>query len=433
MINIARVNIWNTFVGAVAWDDSMGYATFEFDPNFLEKKWDLSPLMMSIEDVSKSNRIFSFPNLNKETYKGLPGILADSLPDKYGNKLIEAWLARSGRDAGSFNPVERLCYTGKRGMGALEYEPAYPLEDSSKSLEIEKLVRLAKDVLSNRKNLKTRISAGSDEGLLDIIRVGTSAGGARAKAIIAYNEKTGDIRSGQIDGLEDYDYWIIKFDGVTNEQLGDPKGYGKIEYAYYLMAKECGINMTDSRLLEKNRRAHFMTKRFDRQGTKKLHLQTLCAIAHFDYNDPAAYSYEQAFQVMRQLRLLYRDAEELFRRMCFNVIARNQDDHTKNISFLMDENGKWALSPAYDVTYAYDPTNKWMEDHQLSINGKRKDIERSDMVTLAKKMNIKKPDEIIEKIISKVMNWSKYADRAKVSAKQVKAIEKTFLKLRIRN
>ncbi|GBD95466.1 MAG TPA: type II toxin-antitoxin system HipA family toxin [Nitrospirae bacterium] len=428
MVSIARVNIWNVFVGAVAWDDSRGYATFEFDPDFPKRKWDLSPFMMSIKDVSKSNSIFSFPNLNKETYKGLPGMLADSLPDKYGNKLIEAWLARNGRDAGSFNPVERLCYTGKRGMGALEYKPAtHAFDDSSKSVEIEKLVQLAKNVLSERKNFKTGISANSDEGLLDIIRIGTSAGGARAKAIIAYNEKTGDVRSGQIDGLEDYDYWIIKFDGVTNEQLGDPKGYGKIEYAYYLMAKECGINMTDSRLLEKNRRAHFMTRRFDRQGTKKLHLQTLCAIAHFDYNDPAAYSYEQAFQVMRQLRLPYRDAEELFRRMCFNVIARNQDDHTKNISFLMDENGEWTLSPAYDVTYAYDPANKWMKDHQMSINGKRKDIGRSDMIALAKKMNIKKPDEIIEKIISKVMNWSKYADGAKVSAKQVKAIKKTFL------
>ena len=242
MVSIAKVNIWDTFVGAVAWDDSRGYATFEFDPNFLKKKWDLSPLMMSIEDVSKSRSIFSFPNLNKETYKGLPGMLADSLPDKYGNKLIEAWLARNGRDAGSFNSVERLCYTGKRGMGALEYKPAtHAFDDSSKSIEIEKLVRLAKDVLSDRENLKTRISAGSDEGLLDIIRVGTSAGGARAKAIIAYNEKTGDVRSGQIDDLTDYDYWIIKFDGVTNEQLGDPKGYGRIEYAYYLMAKECGI------------------------------------------------------------------------------------------------------------------------------------------------------------------------------------------------
>ena len=428
MVSIAKVNIWNTFVGAAAWDDSRGYATFEFDQNFLKKGWDISPLTMSIEDASTGNNIFSFPALGKETYKGLPGMLADSLPDKYGNKLLEAWLARNGRDPDSFNPVERLCCTGKRGMGALEYEPAtHAFDDSSKSIEIENLVRLAKDVLNDRKNFKSRINDDSDEGLLDIIRVGTSAGGARAKAIIAYNEKTGDVRSGQIDGLNDYDYCIIKFDGVTNKQLGDPEGYGKIEYAYYLMAKECGINMSDSKLLEENRRAHFMTKRFDRQGTKKLHLQTLCALAHFDYNDPAAYSYEQAFQVMRQLKLHYRDAEELFRRMCFNVIARNQDDHTKNISFLMNENGEWTLSPAYDVTYAYDPENKWMKDHQMSINGKRRDIKRSGIIALAKNMNIKKPDEIIEKIISKVMNWSKYADRAKVNAKQIKTIKKTFL------
>ena len=428
MVSIARVNIWNTFVGAVAWDNSRGYATFEFDPGFLKKRWDLSPITMSIDDVSGNSSIFSFPNLNKETYKGLPGMLADSLPDKYGNKLIEEWLARNGRAVTSFNPVERLCYTGKRGMGALEYEPAtLEFDNSSKTVEIEKLIQLAKDVLSDRRSLQRRISAGSDEGLLDIIRVGTSAGGARAKAIIAYNEKTGDVRSGQIDGLEDYGYWIIKFDGVTNDQLGDPKGYGRIEYAYHLMAKECGINMTGCRLLEKNRRAHFMTRRFDRQGTKKFHLQTLCAIAHYDYNDPAAYSYEQAFQVMRQLRLPYRDAEELFRRMCFNVIARNQDDHTKNISFLMDENGIWALSPAYDVTYAYDPANKWMKDHQMSINGKRSHIKRSDIVKLANQMNIKKPNDVIDKIISEVSNWSKYADRAKVSTRQIKAIGKTFL------
>ena len=428
MVSISRVNIWGTFVGAVAWDDSRGYATFEFDPDFLKKGWDISPLTMSIEDASTSNNIFSFPSLNKDTYKGLPGLLADSLPDKYGNKLIEAWLAQNGRDPSSFNPVERLCYTGKRGMGALEYEPAIrEINNSSKSLEIEQIVRLAKDILNDREGFKTQIRNGSDDGLLDIIRVGTSAGGARAKAIIAYNEKTGDVRSGQIDGLTGYDYRIIKFDGITNEQLGDPKGYGRIEYAYYLMAKECGISMSDSMLFEENRRAHFMTKRFDRQGTSKLHIQTLCAIAHFDYNEPAAYSYEQAFQVMRQLKLPYRDAEELFRRMCFNVIARNQDDHTKNISFLMNELGEWTLSPAYDVTYAYDPENKWMKDHQMSINGKRKGIKRSDIIALAKSMNIKKPEEIIEKTSLKINNWSKHANKAKVSDKQVKAIEKTFL------
>ncbi len=415
------------FVGAVAWDDSKGYASFEFDPDFLKMKLDLAPLMMPLEEALASNNIFSFPNLNKETYKGLPGMLADSLPDKYGNKLIEAWLARDGRDPGSFNPVERLCYTGKRGMGALEYEPAHPIDDSSKSVEIEKLVKLAKDILTEKKHLKTNIHSRADEGLLDIIRVGTSAGGARAKAIIAYNEKTGDVRSGQLDGLDGYDYWIIKFDGVTNEQLGDPKGYGNIEYAYYLMATDCGVNMTDSRILKENRRTHFMTKRFDREGERKLHMQTLCAVAHLDYNDSAAYSYEQAFQVMRQLKLPYTDAEELFRRMCFNVIARNQDDHTKNISFLMDEAGTWKLAPAYDVTYAYDPANKWMKDHQMSINGRRRDISRSDIIELAKKMNIKKPGDILDRVISVVVMWSEYAQKARVSTKQIQDIEQTFL------
>lgn len=428
MVSLAKVKIWNTFVGAVAWDDSKGYASFEFNRDFLKKRWDLSPLMMPVNDVPKNNYIFSFPNLNKETYKGLPGLLSDSLPDKYGNRLIEAWLAREGRDPDSFNPVERLCYTGKRGMGALEYEPASKIfDDSSKSIEIEKLVHLAKDILTEKKHLKTNIHSSADEGLLDIIRVGTSAGGARAKAIIAYNEKTGDVRSGQLDGMEGYDYWIIKFDGVTNEQLGDPKGYGNIEYAYYLMATDCGINMTASRILKENRRTHFMTKRFDREGAGKLHLQTLCAVAHFDYNDPASYSYEQAFQVMRQLKLPYTDAEELFRRMCFNVVARNQDDHTKNISFLMDKAGTWKLSPAYDVTYAYDPANKWMKDHQMSINGRRKDITRSDIVELAKKMNIKKPGEILDRVIETVMNWPEYANRARVDTKQIQAIERTFL------
>jgi len=428
MVSLAKVNIWNTFVGAVAWDDSRGYASFEFNPGFVDKRWDLAPLMMPVHDALESNYIFSFPGLQKETYNGLPGLLADSLPDKYGNRLIEEWLAREGRDPGSFNPVERLCYTGKRGMGALEYEPASKLfDDSSKSIEIAKLVQLSKDILTKKRNLQTNIHSKTDTGLLDIIQVGTSAGGARAKAIIAYNEKTGDVRSGQLDDLKGYDYWIIKFDGVTNKQLGDPEGYGNIEYAYYLMATDCGINMTASRILKENNRTHFMTKRFDREGANKMHLQTLCAVAHFDYNDPAAYSYEQAFQVMRQLKLPYTDAEELFRRMCFNVVARNQDDHTKNISFLMDKSGTWKLSPAYDITYAYDPANKWMKDHQMSINGKRRDISKSDIVELAKRMNIKKPAEVLEKTIDTVRNWSEYANRARVRAEQIQAIEQTFL------
>ena len=428
MKGVARVNIWGTMVGAVAWDDARDHATFEFDEAFLKKGLDLSPLKMPLEESRKSRMIYSFPSLNRETYKGLPGLLADSLPDRFGNTLIEVWLARQGRDPDSFNSVERLCYTGRRGMGALEYEPAiHPFDETSHELDIKELVDLAKAILAERKNLKVNIRDKSGEGLLEIFRVGTSAGGARAKAIIAYDKKTGDVRSGQIDGLEDYEYWIIKFDGVNDKQLGDPKGYGKIEYAYHLMAQDCGIKMTDAELLREGGRAHFMSKRFDREGVKKLHMQTLCAIAHLDYNDPLANSYEQAFQAMRQLKLPHTDMEEFYRRMAFNVIARNQDDHTKNISFLMDENGAWKLSPAYDVTYAYDPKNRWMKAHQMSLNGKRDGIKRSDLLEVARSMNVKKSGEIIDRILETVSHWVTYAKKADVHADQIQQIKKTLL------
>lgn len=252
--------------------------------------------------------------------------------------------------------------------------------------------------------------------------MGTSAGGARAKAVIAYNKSTGDIRSGQISNLKDYEYWIIKLDGVTNEQLGDPMGYGMIEYAYYLMAKDCGINMVDCDLKLENNRAHFMTRRFDRKGQNKIHMQTLCGIAHFDYNQSDAYSYEQVFQVIRNLNLPYTDSEELFRRMCFNVVARNQDDHTKNISFLMEQSGKWMLSPAYDMTYAYNPEKKWTRRHQMSINGKWEEISREDINQLAANMNIKKTSKIIDEVIEVISNWPEYAKSAGVDIAKIKAI-----------
>ena len=425
---VAKVKIWNFTIGAVAWNENNGLATFEYDKAFLKLGLDIAPITMPLEDAKKEKRFFSFPNINRETYKGLPGLLADSLPDKFGNKLIDAWLAKQGRDPSSFNPVERLCYTGKRGMGALEFEPVIsPFESISNKVEIGRLVTLAKNVLSERENLNTNIHNEDDENLLEIVRVGTSAGGARAKAVIAYNPKTGDVRSGQIDGLNDFEYWIIKFDGVTNKELGDPKEYGKIEYAYYLMAKDAGINMSESKLIKENRRAHFMTKRFDRIGNEKLHMQTLCGIAHFDYNIPDLYSYEQAFQVMRRLKMPYSEMLQLFTRMVFNVVARNQDDHTKNISFLMNKNGEWSLSPAYDVTYAYDPTNKWMHAHQMSINGKRDEILREDILELAKNMNVKRANNVIAKVIESVSKWKEFAKEAGISVKQSTAIGKTFL------
>lgn len=427
MNTIARVTIWNHFAGAVLWDEKKGHAAFEFDNAFLKKDLDLAPIIMPLEEVKSGKKIFSFPTLNQETYLGLPGLLADSLPDKFGNKLLDAWLAMQGRDPDSVNPIERLCYIGKRGMGALEFEPAMPtIEDNGKKIEVKELVRLARKVLDEKKKLQTNIHKKADKALINIIQVGTSAGGARAKAIIAYNKKTGEVRSGLIDNLDDFGYWIIKFDGVTNKQLGDPKGYGKIEYTYHKMATECGIKMTECRLLEENKRAHFMTRRFDREGNKKIHMQTLCALAHFDYNDASSYSYEQAFQILRQLKLPYGDIEQLFLRMVFNVVARNEDDHSKNISFLMSEEGKWTLSPAYDVTYAYDPKNKWMKAHQLSINGKNDNITKQDVLTLAKEMNIKKPIEIMESVNAAVKNWKKHAKNAGVSPEQIKSIDATY-------
>jgi serine/threonine-protein kinase HipA len=426
MISIAKVNIWNQFVGAVLWDAKKKYATFEFDSAFLKKDLDVAPIVMPLEEVKAGKKIFSFPYLNKETYKGLPGLLADSLPDRFGNKLLDAWLTRNGRDPNSVNPVERLCYTGKRGMGALEFEPSIKtLEDSKEKIEISELVKVATEVLDEKKKLLINIHRKKDKALENIIRVGTSAGGARAKAIIAYNEKTGEVRSGQIDNLTGFEYWIIKFDGVSNKLLGDPKGYGRIEYAYNKMATSCGIEMTECRLLEENKRAHFMTKRFDRDDNKKNHMQTLCGIAHFDYNDSSSYSYEQAFQIMRQLKLPYKEIEQLFLRMIFNVVARNQDDHTKNISFLMDENGKWKLAPAYDVTYAYDPKNIWMKSHQLSINGKNDKLKKADILSVAKAMSIKKAEALIENVNDGVRNWKTHAKNAGVDPVQIKSIAAT--------
>ncbi|MCW3082879.1 MAG: hypothetical protein JWP12_245 [Bacteroidetes bacterium] len=426
---VAKVKIWNQLVGAVLWDKNANIARFEFDEHFLKQGLDLSPVRMPVAEALTGKKIYSFPALPFETYRGLPGLLADSLPDRFGNQLLDTWFARQGKDPEQIDPVERLCYIGKRGMGALEFEPSGELANSaSEHLEIKDLVNLAKKVMNERQDLKTNIHINSDEGLKQIISVGTSAGGARAKAIIAYNEATGDVRSGQMDELENYSYWIIKFDGVTNKTLGDPKEYCRIEYAYYRMAVDCGIIMAESKLLEENKRAHFMTKRFDRpQGNTRLHMQTLCGLAHFDYNNPVAYSYEQTFQVMRQLRLPYNDAEQLFMRMTFNVMARNQDDHTKNIAFLMDQQGTWSLAPAYDMTYAYDPNNKWIRSHQLSLNGKRDDISKADLLAVAKEMNIKKANDLVERVAASIGQWKKFATQAGLPKEQATAIAKTHL------
>ena len=422
MVAIADVKIWDKKVGVVLWNEQRNLGVFEFDKSFLKLGLDIAPLMMPISEVEKVNRIFSFPMLNPDTFKGLPGLLSDSLPDKFGNQIIDAWLAQQGKNSSDFNPVDRLCYIGKRGMGALEFEPANNISiENSNPIQIQELVKFAKEVLENRQDFHTNID--NEKGFSDILQVGSSAGGARAKAIIAYNETTGEVRSGQVDGLEGFDYWLIKFDGVTNQQLGDPKGYGNIEYAYYLMAVDCGITISESKLMTENGRSHFLTKRFDRQNNQKIHMQTLCGLAHFDYNQPRTYSYEQAFQVLRQMKLPYSDMEELYRRMVFNVMSRNQDDHTKNISFLMFPDGKWQLSPAYDITYAYNPDNFWLKAHQMSVNGKRENITVEDLLAVAKNVNIKKPKTIIELCNKVLSNWKIYAEKSGIDIAQIAQIE----------
>ena len=391
----AYVELWDMRVGAVLWDSDRGLASFEFEPSFLNSGLDPAPLTMPIDEARRGRAVFEFPDLAYKTFYGLPGMLADSLPDKYGNNIINAWLVRQGRTPESFSPVERLCYTGKRGMGALEFTPVIGDGDNeSVPVEVQELVRLAHKVIHERSQLDTNFN--HLEALTDIIRVGTSAGGARPKAVIALNDKTGKVRSGQVTAPAGFSYWIMKFDGVKDDTLGDPAGYGRIEYAYYKMAKQCEINMTKCRLYEEGDRAHFMIKRFDRtEKGKKIHMQSLCGMAHFDFNEAGGYSYEQAFQIIRRLRLPHSDAEQLFKRMVFNLVARNQDDHPKNIAFLMDKSGTWKLSPAFDMTYAHNPSGDWTHKHQITVNGKREGFVYYDLIAVADEMNIKKGSQII--------------------------------------
>jgi len=432
MVDAVEVRIWEELVGAVRWDSDQQLASFEYDQEFLTKGYDLSPLKMPIIN---GNRIYSFPELRKSkneevaTFKGLPGLLADALPDRYGNQLINLWLAQNGRSPSSMNPVEQLCFIGSRGMGALEFEPA--LLSTSKSaftIELKSLVEVTQKILSNRENFEVSLQENEQKAIGEILKIGTSAGGARPKAIIAYNKKTGQVRSGQTTAPKGFEHWLIKLDGVSDTQFGESKGYGRVEMAYYKMAKDCGIDMMQSELLEENGRAHFMTKRFDREGSNtKHHIQTFCGIQHFDFNNLHGFSYEQLFQTMRMLRMTYLEAEQMFRRMVFNVISRNCDDHTKNFAFRLKEGGNWELAPAYDICHAYRPDSIWVSQHALSINGKRKAIEKSDLIDFAKSINIKKPQIIISKINDIVQLWNNYADEVGVNPKLRDTIKETLL------
>ncbi len=434
-MEVAEINIWGKLVGAVAWDTDKGLAAFEFDPKFKQTGWDVAPLKMSISD---NRNQFSFPELRKDknseynTFKGLPGLLADALPDRYGNQLINLWLAQQGRPQDSMNPVEMLCFIGTRGMGALEFEPTV-LKESKRtfSVEIDGLVATARSMLNQREAFATNLKKDEEQAVLEILKIGTSAGGARPKALIAWNEKTGEVKSGQTKAPKGFKHWLIKLDGVSDVQLGSSHGYGRVEMAYYHMAKACGIEMMQSRLLQENGRAHFMTKRYDREdGDVKHHVQTFCAMKHFDYNLVHSFSYEQLFQCMRELKLTYADAEQMFRRMVFNVIARNCDDHTKNFSFLLKQGGKWELAPAYDLCHAYRPGSEWVSQHALSINGKRKDITKADLLIIGKSIRCKKASEVIDEIYDTVHQWKKFADAAEVRAALRDEIAKTLLNLK---
>lgn len=428
MITTAFIHLWGKRVGAVAWNFDTGVASFEFESSFAGNGWDVAPVKMPIESPQT---IFSFPELRDLSFKGLPGLLSDVLPDKYGSTLINVWLARHGRPANSLNPVEMLCYIGKRGMGALEFEPVMPKEkNTATKIELDSLIDMATKILSGRQDFTTNLTANEEKALADILKIGTSAGGARVKAIIAYNPSTREVRSGQADAPKGFSQWLIKFDGVTDAQLGVTTGYGRVEMAYYLMTKDCGIEMTECQLLEENGRAHFMTRRFDRpDGKEKHHVQSFYAMQHYDFNDVLSFSYEQLFQTMRQLRLPYPQAEELFRRMVFNVIARNCDDHTKNFSFIMNKSGEWKLAPAFDMCHAYRPESTWVSQQSLSINGKRKDITVSDMLEVAQNMSIKKPEKVIGQINNVVKKWPRYADKMKVKEDLRDAIQKTLIVL----
>ncbi len=425
-IETALVSLWGETVGAVSWLDDRGYGIFEYDRAFLKKGLDLAPITMGINAAMAGSGKFFFPALNKDTYLGLPGMLADALPDKFGNSVIDAWLARSGRTSASFSPVERLCYTGSRGMGALEFSPTVMTKQAdSVAVEISELVALAQHIMHERAELQVRLgddSPQNTDALLDILRVGTSAGGARPKAVIAMNA-AGDVISGQGQAPKGFDYWLLKFDGVTDLELGEPRGYGRIEYAYYLMAKEADIEIAESKLLQENGRAHFMTKRFDRVNGHKLHMQSLCGIAHYDFNQAGATSYEQAFEVMRRLRLSKAEAAQQYRRMVFNILARNQDDHTKNISFLMDSSGKWSLSPAYDLTYSHNPAGKWTNQHQMSVAGKRDQFTKQELIATGKAISIARPELILDEVATALSKWQQFANAAGVSKLVAREIE----------
>ena len=417
-MSLVKIKLWGQTVGFTYWDHEDQCAIFQYDSDYLTKGCEISPIMMPL-----SPKIYSFNTLSRDTFSGLPGLISDSLPDAYGESLIGLWLKRNNIELYDFTPLDRLCYIGNRGMGALEYEPSMERESMNNEIDIDLLSSLADEIMKDRMKIDAKLTS---DAISDLIKIGTSAGGMRAKAVVALNESTNDIRSGQIDPPSGFTQWLLKFD--TEDPAGKRKGYCRIEYAYHLMASECMIKMTECRLLELGEKAHFMTRRFDRPGSEKVHIQTLCAMAHYDYKLPGKYSYEDVFKIIRKLEMPYDDSEQLFRRMVFNVIARNCDDHTKNLAFMMKRGESWRLAPAYDITYAYNPSNKWIGRHQLSVNGKTDGITMNDLRHIGQRMNIRKVNEIIETIVTVVSEWKIYAKSVGIENSVIDTIEASLKK-----
>ncbi len=414
-VPIIEVRIWGKAVGAVALDPKLGYYAFEYQPAFLRSGIELAPLTMPIATASEP---FVFADLPELTYRRLPGMLADALPDDFGNTLIDAWMAREGVAKSQITSLDRLAYMGKRGLGALEFKPVRGPKPSKSSAAIQ----LSALVESARRAVEGQIDndAHAEAALAQIIQVGTSAGGARAKAVISWNPTTHEIRAGQFDVQAGFEHWLIKFDGVgVDERLGVSQDYGRIEYAYHLMARAAGITMSPCRLLEENGRAHFMAKRFDRDGNTKHHLQTLCGLAHLDYRQKATHDVSQVLLTIDRLGLGYEASEEALRRIAFNVMAANCDDHTKNVSFLLREGGVWELAPAYDVTYAYNPKGDWTYQHLMSVNGKFADISLDDLLVVADRFGIGTAPHVLQQVREAVSSWPDFAGQAKVSVSEV--------------
>lgn len=422
MTTTATVKLWGTPVGVFHLNENKGCVSFEYEKDFLSHGVNVAPIMMPL-----SSRVYEFPELARSSFKGVPGLMADSLPDNFGNAVINQWLASEGRSPSSFNVVERLCYTGKRGMGALEYEPAINKRtDIDEQISLQKMSDFASAILEEK--MDVILSAENDVTYAQLLQLGTSAGGARAKAVIAYNEKSGEIRSGQVALDKSFEYWLIKFDGVSkngDHNLQDTPEYTLIEYAYYKMAQQAGLVMNECRILSEGGRNHFMTKRFDRVNGDKMHMQSLGAMMHIDYNEPGLCSYEMAALTARRLGLPGSDIEQLYRRMVFNVLAVNQDDHVKNISFLMNREGLWSLSPAYDVTFSSDPENRWLKAHQMTINGKMSNILPEDLIACGKKMDMKasKCKKIINDVATAVEQWQDIASSVGIRERTISLIQ----------